>query len=148
MIFVPDLSAHTVLHPLLGLYLLPTPPLRTSATRPNRDDVVGRTLCCTMMVKRTTAEDRRLRSYTQTKDPEGFGIPRENPGTEACVYGRSWLGGRHLEGWEKTLLNPRSQRAASEPTLCFTLSNESGVSTENPIRMTCAFEYAKGRNRS
>lgn len=44
------------------------------------------------------------------KEPEGFGIPRKHPGTEACVYGRSWLGGRHLGGWEKTLLNPRSHR--------------------------------------
>lgn len=34
------------------------------------------------------------------------------------------------------------------PTLCLTLSSESGVSTENPIRMTCAFEYARGRSRS
>jgi hypothetical protein len=34
------------------------------------------------------------------------------------------------------------------PTLCLTLSRESGVSTEKPIRMTCAFEYASGRNRS
>ena len=35
-----------------------------------------------------------------------------------------------------------------QPTLCLTLSRESGVSTEKPIRMTCAFEYASGRNRS
>jgi hypothetical protein len=34
------------------------------------------------------------------------------------------------------------------PTLCLTLSSESGVSTEKPIRMTCALEYASGRNRS
>lgn len=33
-------------------------------------------------------------------------------------------------------------------TLCFTLSNESGVSTEKPINMTWALEYASGRNRS
>lgn len=32
--------------------------------------------------------------------------------------------------------------------LCLTLSNESGVSIEKPIKMTCAFEYAKGRNLS
>lgn len=33
-------------------------------------------------------------------------------------------------------------------TLCLTLDNESGVSTENPMRRTCAFEYASGRSRS
>lgn len=37
---------------------------------------------------------------------------------------------------------------ARELTLCFTLSSESGVSTEKPIKMTCALEYARGRNRS
>lgn len=33
-------------------------------------------------------------------------------------------------------------------TLCLTLSSESGLSTEKPIKMTCALEYARGRNRS
>lgn len=33
-------------------------------------------------------------------------------------------------------------------TLCLTLSSESGLSTEKPIKMTCAFEYASGRSRS
>jgi hypothetical protein len=37
---------------------------------------------------------------------------------------------------------------AGELTLCLTLSRESGVSIEKPMRMTCAFEYARGRNRS
>lgn len=37
---------------------------------------------------------------------------------------------------------------SAEPTLCLTLSSESGVSMEKPIRMTCALEYASGRNRS
>jgi hypothetical protein len=33
-------------------------------------------------------------------------------------------------------------------TLCLTLSRESGVSTENPINITWALEYAKGLNLS
>lgn len=33
-------------------------------------------------------------------------------------------------------------------TLFFTFSKESGVSTEKPIKMTCAFEYANGRSLS
>jgi hypothetical protein len=33
-------------------------------------------------------------------------------------------------------------------TFWVTLSNESGVSTENAIRITCAFEYDSGRKRS
>jgi len=36
----------------------------------------------------------------------------------------------------------------ANPTLCLTLSRESGVSIENPIRITWAFEYARGRNLS
>lgn len=35
-----------------------------------------------------------------------------------------------------------------DPTLCLTLSRESGVSIEKPMRITWAFEYARGRNRS
>lgn len=33
-------------------------------------------------------------------------------------------------------------------TFCVTLSNESGVSTEKAIKMTCALEYDNGRNLS
>jgi len=42
----------------------------------------------------------------------------------------------------------RVERDSAPPTLCLTLSSESGVSMEKPIKMTCAFEYASGRNRS
>jgi hypothetical protein len=37
---------------------------------------------------------------------------------------------------------------AQEPTLCLTLSKESGVSIEKPTSMTWAFAYASGRNLS
>lgn len=51
-------------------------------------------------------------------------------------------GAMREEAWE------RGGGNSAEPTLCLTLSSESGVSMEKPIRMTCALEYASGRNRS
>jgi hypothetical protein len=43
---------------------------------------------------------------------------------------------------------PGHRSFASSIHLCFTFSKESGVSTANPIRITCALEYASGRNLS
>lgn len=45
-------------------------------------------------------------------------------------------------------LSDRTEREKQAPTLCFTFSKESGVSTANAIRRTWAFEYARGRNLS
>lgn len=36
----------------------------------------------------------------------------------------------------------------NRPTLCLTLSKESGVSIAKPIKMTCAFAYARGLSLS
>ena len=44
--------------------------------------------------------------------------------------------------------HPQDSTSDAKLALCLTLSRESGVSMENPINMTCAFEYAKGRSRS
>lgn len=45
-------------------------------------------------------------------------------------------------------LESHRHRCENELTFCVTLSSESGVSTENAIRMTWALEYDNGRSRS
>ncbi len=58
------------------------------------------------------------------------------------------LGGSGLVGQGLPLAERHDRVGTALPTLCLTLSSESGVSTEKPMRMTCAFAYASGRNRS
>lgn len=58
---------------------------------------------------------------------------------------RSWASSIH---YTCVLVDGYKSRSERWQTLSFTFSIESGVSTANPIKITWAFEYASGRNRS
>lgn len=60
---------------------------------------------------------------------------------------RSFASSTHCDCFQ-SILTSSGSGGSLKPTLCLTFSKLSGVSMENPIRMTWALEYAMGRNRS
>lgn len=85
-----------------------------------------------------------ISSWASGSSRRSFLSPTRRMGTPGQ---RSFASSTHCQGISR-VGGLVASYACFDLTLCLTLSSESGVSTEKPINITCAFEYARGRNRS